>query len=725
MTFNKWLITLLAVLVIADIAILTDVPVLRQVLGFLCFTIIPGLLVIYTLRLGEMPPLKQILLSVGLSLSFLIFVGLLINAVLPILGSETPLSTASLIIPMSVIIAVLGVAAYWRHRNATPFHLWPEIGADFKGKYLSLVLLPLLFPLLTVIGRRLIDGGGSNAVLIALFCFIPLYAILLAWQDKNIPRASYPLAIWMISLSILLARGLMSNYVGSGDVISEYHTFQVVSNNMRWYILEGDNLSASLSIALLPAVYESILGISSFYIFKVILLIPISLVPVIGYVIYEKYLDYRYRFLAVFFYMAQLPFIYLLSGQIRVGIALVSFSLAVMVIFEDRLTVMHKRILFLVFLFSLIIEYYALPVIFLAVMSVYWLIPKIWKKRFRRQPLSVISAIILPAVLIFFWWGQIKTTALSQYIYYGEHVLNNLTGLFTDELRGGIVTSIYTPAYHLSFARQIPGLVQRLSFVTVAIGMVSILFRREWREKFDNYAIIMAACFAILVTFIVVPWISIGYGADRVYIQPLIILAPAFIAGCVEIANGITLIRSYIRRLFRVTWRGDYRETTRVKFLLPVIGLILISEFFASSYLYNQLLVTDDTREIFDSSSDSYSVAYIYDGEVEAAKWLGASNSEKLPVYMGNIRQRNSGEVFEYTGYGVDRKFDIYPFTRRTIVENSYVFLQHLNIVGGRVNGVAYDYGVSVSERGLLSDCYHLYADKNRIFANGSAEIYR
>jgi len=112
MAFKKWLITLMVLIVAADIAILLDIPVLRQILGFLCFTTIPGLLILYIIKLDEIDFLKKLVLSVGLSLSFLIFVGLLINTLLPWFGYLKPLSTLPLVLFFSLAIAILGFGAY-------------------------------------------------------------------------------------------------------------------------------------------------------------------------------------------------------------------------------------------------------------------------------------------------------------------------------------------------------------------------------------------------------------------------------------------------------------------------------------------------------------------------------------------------------------------------------------------------------------------------------------
>lgn len=730
MTFKKWLITLMVLIVAADIAILLDIPVLRQILGFSCFFTIPGLLILYILKLNELDFLKKFVLSVGLSISFLIFAGLLINTLLPRFGWSTePLSTPSLVLFFSLAIAILGFGAYWRNRDSTRSIFSPELGGDIKDKHLWLLLFPLLFPLLVVIGRRVIDTGGSNVILVGTFLLIPLYVILVMWQNKKIPPATYPIAIGMISLALLLARGMMSNYLIGNDIYAEYHSFLITSQNLHWSVAAWPNsVTASLSVSLLPAILQSILKINPLYIYKVVLLLPISLVPVIGYIIYKKYVGSLYGFLAAFFFMAQLPFIYLLTHHIRLGIALISFSLAIMVLFDDRITGWNKRILFLAFLTSLVVEYYVLPIIFLGLLFVLWLVPKISKGSFSLQALSVISGIFLPSILIFLWWGQLTVTAFDNYILIAKDILINLPNLFIEELRGPDVIQLYTlPPF--SLAMQIPGLIQRFIFLVVGIGVLSLLARKEQRIKYSGFAILMVACLALLAAMIILPMVSTGYSSERLYLQVLVILAPAFIVGCQAIYNIIGAVRAYFARLSRFivrSYRPQYMSP-RFSLLTIFIGVILISQFLSSSSLYQELLGLPG-RELFDPKSHVYVGMYIYDTDALAADWLGTNKTEKLPVYFGNQKYPHTGEVFEFTDYAVDRDFEVLYFRKEGPKPDSYVFLTRLNVVEGQVNSpfleqVPTGWGTLMSPP--LTASAHYFSDRSKIYASGGAEIYR
>ena len=98
----------IVLLITTDLAILLDIPFLRQNVGFLFLTILPGLLILQTLKLNKIDFLERIILAWRVSISFLMFFGLFINNLLPSLGYATPLSTISLLISFNIAIITSG-----------------------------------------------------------------------------------------------------------------------------------------------------------------------------------------------------------------------------------------------------------------------------------------------------------------------------------------------------------------------------------------------------------------------------------------------------------------------------------------------------------------------------------------------------------------------------------------------------------------------------------------
>jgi len=74
---------------------LFDIPIARQVLGFCYFTFLPRFIILKLLKVNKLNKVETILFSVGLSIAFLMIVGLLINEFSFVLGFPQPLSLVS------------------------------------------------------------------------------------------------------------------------------------------------------------------------------------------------------------------------------------------------------------------------------------------------------------------------------------------------------------------------------------------------------------------------------------------------------------------------------------------------------------------------------------------------------------------------------------------------------------------------------------------------------
>ena len=146
-----------------------------------------------------------------LSLVFLIVIGLVANSLYPVFGYSTPLSIPSLVISNSAAAALLCLGGYLRNKEraaqALPVPSWP------RDKLLWPLLLAVIFPLLSILGTQLMGAYGDNRVLLLLFTLVPIYIVLLILLRKRLWAGTYPVAIGMLSIAILLTWGLTSDYL--------------------------------------------------------------------------------------------------------------------------------------------------------------------------------------------------------------------------------------------------------------------------------------------------------------------------------------------------------------------------------------------------------------------------------------------------------------------------------------------------------------------------------
>ena len=112
----QWFIIILSALFITDLIILLDLPFLRDLIPFLYFSIVPGFLILIILNLSRTEFITKTALSVGLSISLLMIMGLFLNSLYPILTK--PLSLIPVLLSLNIIMVILTVLAYKRNKDS-------------------------------------------------------------------------------------------------------------------------------------------------------------------------------------------------------------------------------------------------------------------------------------------------------------------------------------------------------------------------------------------------------------------------------------------------------------------------------------------------------------------------------------------------------------------------------------------------------------------------------
>jgi len=97
---------LLINLIMLSILIL-DIPFGRQFIGFIYFSFLPGFLILKILSFDFDNLSDTILLSVGLSIGFLMLIGLLINELYPIFGIYEPLSFIPIYVTIFTVLSLM------------------------------------------------------------------------------------------------------------------------------------------------------------------------------------------------------------------------------------------------------------------------------------------------------------------------------------------------------------------------------------------------------------------------------------------------------------------------------------------------------------------------------------------------------------------------------------------------------------------------------------------
>ena len=737
-------------LVTVDLTTIFNVPIMRQILGFVLLTFIPGGLILLILRLNRLGTVEKIVLSVGLSLAFSMLYGLVVNALLAAIGYDKPLSTASLLISFSIAIIVLAVIVYIRNKDIAFTFSSLKLGTKEK----TLLIVPSLFPLLSIVGMRIMNLTDNNILLMFLLFAIPAFVIFISFFRDKLPQRLYPGFIFLISISLLLMLSLRSNHIIGTDVHESYYYFQMTLDNLHWGATTHSLLNAMLSITLLPTIYQLFLNINQEYLYKVLYTLLFSISPLVVYIIAKKYIGNFYAFIAAFLFMSQFVFLWSASGP-RTVTAILFFALAIMVLFNDGMTAFTRKLLFIIFAASIILSHYGTSYVFLFILLFTWIGMKIvpWilhgerKTTISKHPgregasLNSLSTRVMPGsdteanttpqpaafnitqsrhrgsitinmvalffIMLFFWYSLITVYPFSTGLSLLYRTFANLNQWFLLEAQGSTITAALGEDIHT-----VPQIVRVvfswLIVAFIAIGVLSTMARYKnmvaaafsnnikpsyLNSKFEmEYFMLSLACSTILVSAFALPFVSAVYSMERVYFQTLVILSPFFILGSVVIARWLRA---------RPHW---------------IMLSVLIPFFMCTSGTMYQIFGSPASI-VLNSAGTEYEHLYVHDGESYTATWL---------------EEYAKGGTGIYTDYGLGprilmsqsaiprsrlRGSFISPYQQSTDI-SGYIFLFYPNVVKGEAELPSYAKMDIVPRPDVL-------VSRNKIYTTGLTEVYR
>ena len=739
---KNWFASIIVMLFVTDIAIFLNIPFLRQVLGFLCFTILPGLLILHVLELNKMGFIENFVLSVGLSVSFLMFGGLFMNEVYYAIGYKTPLSTYSLTISFTVAMFGLCYWAYKRNpdKNFTIFEL--NLENNFEK---ILFLMPLLFPFLSIFGAVFMNITDSNIITVFTLLLITAYVILLI-SRKSAPRGVYPFALLMISVSLLFMQSLRSNNLVGADIFAECYRAQFIVTTHHWDIsFFHDTLNACLSVGILPPVYHFLSGLPVKYVIKIIYPLIYSLTPLCVYLISKKYLNKNYAFLASFLYMSQYFFILCGMVPVRTGLAVFFCALFMFVFFNEKMENLKRRFLHIIFLICIIFSHYSTSYMLFYSMLILLIITLLLKfantiknkhdLMVDKTPITI-TLVLLFFCVIFFWYGQLTEVPFNQGVDFVERTFINLNKFFNEEMERNILAQETLSGAYLfkEFPYKISYLSQMLTFFLIGIGVLYTIIKEFFPKLFNlkrlsrncfwhqeirffsdlklylpfffsrfrivgqplkyiknnlntTYIIFSSVLFGILFSILSIPFF--GYDYQRPFMLALVLVAPLYILGAM-------LILKPLKR----------------HALIAITAFVVLQFMCASGMVFVILGVHQPFNIILNSQSGGENWGYVHDQEVASFEWL-KHNGVDLNIYgdgrIGVTQVRESPEFHIRNNFFKDNK----------TIEKGYIYLRYLNVVKREVVVVP-----GTIEIDNLANYSHLFVNKNEIYANGGSEIY-
>lgn len=702
---KEWFAFIISILILTDLAILLNIPFLRQIFGFLFLTILPGLLVIQILKFEKLSIVETILYSVGLSIALLMFGGLLINTLYPLFGISKPISLLPLLSTINITIVILCILGYRINNDFSA-----PISIPIKEILSPPALLLYLLPFLSILGAYLVSFHHNNILLMFMIIVIALIVVLVAF-DKFIPKKLYPLAVFVIAISLLYHRSLISPYLFGTDIYLEYHIYKLVELSSHWdpsaYII---SLNAMLSITVLPAIYSSLLNMDGTWIFKIVYPLLFSLVPLGLYRVFQKQTDEKIAFLSTFFFMSLYVFFITMQFLMRQMIAEFFLVLLILLMVDKEMKTINRAMLTIIFGASLVVSHYGISYIYMLLF-----LPFIWLSSFHIKGIK--KANVRGTFVAFYFvfalcWYMYSVRSVS--LEAGVTALTNIatsTGDMFVPLTSEPTIVMNIQGGSASFLHFLGRLFFNVTELFIIVGVFRMILSRKEMDWDREYIPAVIVAFLLLFACLIIPEVASMLNMNRTYHLLLIFLSPCCIIG------GITIFEM-VSKLF-----GSI-SLNRTFYMRILVLTILIPYFlFNTGFVYEIAGDEEPTSvplsmERMKKNEDldvgvSYYSGNIQEQSVFGIRWLSQSrviNDEKAIYCTSRTRPMAMG-------YGMISWWTLSVFDplREIRKKDAYVYLRYLNVVKG-VGKAPYLFNITEVSPPL--------EERNKIYDNGGSEVY-
>ncbi len=700
---SRWFYILLFVTVATNIAVFLNIPVLRQVLGSIFLTVVPGLLIIFLLKLNRLGTTEKMVLTVALSLAFDMIFGWLVNQISLWLGYNAPLSTVVLMPSFTILVLVLLMAVYLHNQEA--FSSFPvSFSLSTKTK---VMLIPFaILPLLSIVGVYLLTTSGSNLMLLGLLFLVPLSVILWAFCQKEVSSDAYPLALMLLSAALMFMVWLRSPHITGSDAHIEYYMYRMTVLNQHWYRLGDPLLASILGISLLPAIFQSVVQINATeYLFKVIFSLACIIAPLGVYATCRLFLGDFNSFLAALLLISQKGF---LAGpsSARTNLALMLFTVLVLVIFHREVFGMAKEVLLIILAVAVMVSHYTTAYIAFLLLGVAGLLGTALSRYIPKKMLNLGWLGVL-AVLIFIWYGQITGYPFRSGISFISETVASLRSLAVEEAKSpeaALVTG--TGLEEKQLTGQVYFVNTWLTFIFIAIGVLGALWKRKemlsLRGADDKPSGILharlhvefflagLAASAILVLSVGLPYVS-SYSILRSYTMTIVTLSPFFVLG------GAMLARAF-----------------RINANLIILPVLLSYFLFTTGAIYTATGMHGSYGNMYlEAGAPQYYIEYIFEEESAAARWLGEHRVDYTRIQVTDA-------------FGM-RKLASQGYILPQII--SYGNLRDLQDLAGYIyltsNDLSMVKSIEEDSKSKKSNTLAFYANRNRVYTSNGSEIYQ
>ncbi|MDD5647526.1 MAG: DUF2206 domain-containing protein, partial [Dehalococcoidia bacterium] len=729
-----------------------DIPVLRQVIGFIFLTIIPGSLILRILKIHEISALESLVYSAGLSIAFVMFSGALIDLILPLVGVRQPLSLLPVTITIGLLVLILMLIAWVRDRDYMP------LPAEFTVKALPLipVLSLILLLALTVLAVALVDTFQNNILLLICLALIVVVVVLAAF-DKFIHPELYPLAIFVIGLCLLYQTTLMSPYPIGSDIFTEYRFYRMAMDAGVWDASIFEMVNTCLSITILAPVYSLFLGLDGNWLFKVVYPLIFTLVPLCLYSAFSRQIGAKKAFLSVFFFVSVPTFSLEMIALCRQQIAELFLALLILLLVERKLKPYQRLFLLCIFAVSIVVSHYALglisfvSLIFILLVLLVINIRSYCRRSVPGQPhdaktisplngtiglktLIILIAVFLIAAAAWYslvgsglmarsfgniWFEQTRTVT-EQMWKVAPVTSPPAASVSQDAIQFNNRDGLIRAALGLDFAGATPAgkvfrIIQYITQLLLIIGFIKTFFRPGKSGFKPEFLSLSLAAACLLLVSLILPRFADYFNITRLYHIALMTLSPFCILG----GEAVWLWAVSVCRKFR---RGTYNDSGGgLRFV--TLAVLLPYFVFTSGIIYevtgHNVTGRADLPYSIAMSSYRLDLAGVLSSRDGAAAQWASLNSDNVTGIYADRHAANLLNFFQFQG-------PLQEFSRdaNNPQEGSYLFLDSVNVSRGQIT---FALSTGLRQYVAFSDIPGLTAameQSNRIYNNSGGQVF-
>ena len=749
---------------------------LATIFSLVFLTVIPGLLLTLMIKIRKLDFWEYLVYVIGLSIAFLMFAGLAINWILPLFGMEKSLSLIPLLISFDILFFIFWLIAYKRNRK-----ILLEI-KPVKLNRLNKVFLtiPIIFPILSVLGAIILNNNGPNYLTMIILGGIAIYVFLVVLFRKRLDENIYPWAILMMSLSLILMFSLRSWYIFGSDISGEYQVFQLTKGNFHWSMSSfRDPYNACLSITILPVIFDSFLKINDQYIFKLFFQIIFAFTPVVVFLLSKKYTQPILAFIASFFFISFPSFFFVMPMHVREEIALLFFSIVLLILFNKNINSVCRNILFLIFGFSMIVAHYSTTYIALGLfiftyialgLFIYFISSAFSKTKDKDSASKIYERInlkekgqnstaqryfqniflVLLLLIFTFTWNTLITKTSDNLIDFTNKTIKNIGNIFSQEVRAEqtsfldqfnifykkknsefLLQNYVKEAYlkHQNDPYIIPYSPERYRDYKLKVTYSKAVPLKVNPDIASKVYFSMGIINKLIKLFIIVGvfyLLFIQFKKRKIDIEYIVMTLGSLLILVVVITLPFATIDYNLTRV--------YQQVLVILSLSSVLGAFVFLKFFKNFRIFSLLIIFllfflfnsgfiqqalggIEAAPHLNNYGLEYDRFYIYETEVKSIEWLSSNYSRESSIYAEQS-SRNRLEAFgEKTHFTFGYSDIILP---SLIDRYAYIYLSYIN----KNKNLGFIW-IKSEPIGYNFPIEFLNKNKNLIYNNGGSEVFK